>query len=266
MISLIASAATHIDRRNRTRKYAIAIAISRLARRRREGQKMKRALGILLGAAANVAMVCGASAEKLPAPEKKAPIKSAEAVKAEDPLDPKVAIQMANDYFNAAQAMTADFVQVGADGRRSEGKLYVLKPGRLRFEYALPATMEIIADGVSVAIRDRKLQSQQLYFVSQTPLKFLLKDQLDLKKDVKITDVSSDAKSTTITIEDSSTFGGASTIKLNFDHAGFAFQQWEVTDPQGYQTLVTLHNVDLKTVPDRNLFRIPQTSFWPLGH
>ena len=65
---------------------------------------------------------------------------------------PQVAIQMANDYFNAYQFMTADFVQIGADGRRSEGKLYVSKPGRLRFEYAQPATMEIIADGVTVAI------------------------------------------------------------------------------------------------------------------
>ncbi len=107
------------------------------------------------------------------------------------PLDPQLAIQMANDYFNTARVMTADFVQIGADGRRSEGKLYVLKPGRLRFEYALPATMEIIADGVSVAIRDRKLKSQQLYFISQTPLKFLLQDKLNLAKDVKVTNVSS---------------------------------------------------------------------------
>ncbi|MCI4680927.1 outer membrane lipoprotein carrier protein LolA [Rhodoblastus acidophilus] len=179
------------------------------------------------------------------------------------PLDPQLAIQMANDYFNAAHVMTADFVQVGADGRRSEGKLYVLKPGRLRFEYALPATMEIIADGVSVAIRDRKLQTQQLYFISQTPLKFLLKDKLHLSKDVKVTGVTSNDKSTIITIEDDSTFGGTSIIKLNFDRRNFTLQQWEVTDPQGYETLVTLHNVDLKTTPDPKLFRIPPTNFWP---
>lgn len=178
--------------------------------------------------------------------------------------DPQVAVQMANDYFNATRVMTADFVQVGADGKHSEGKLYVLKPGRLRFEYALPATMEIIADGVSVAVRDRKLHTQQLYFINETPLKFLLKDYLDLKNDVKITDVSSNAASTIIAVRDSSTFGGTSTIKLNFDRKSFALQQWEVTDPQGFQTVVTLHNIDLKTTPNQSLFRIPPTTFWPM--
>lgn len=226
---------------------------------------MKRGIFLILSVLSSAVLIGGASAQKLPGVEKKSAAKLADPAKAApETLDPQAAVEKANDYFNAAQVMTADFVQIGADGRRSEGKLYVLKPGRLRFEYAMPATMEIIADGVSVAIRDRKLQTQQLYFISQTPLKFLLKDQLNLNKDVKITGVTADPKSTTITIEDSSTFGGASTIKLNFDRKDFALQQWEVTDPQGYQTLVTLHNVDLKSVPDRNLFRIPATSFWPI--
>ena len=126
--------------------------------------------------------------------------------------------------------------------------------------------MEIIADGVSVAIRDRKLKTQQLYFISQTPLKFLLKDQLNLKRDVKVTGVTSNDNSTIITLEDNSTFGGTSTIKLNFDRKEFALQQWEVTDPQGFQTVVALHNIDLKTVPNRNLFSIPPTTFWPMAN
>lgn len=179
---------------------------------------------------------------------------------------PQVAIQMANDYFNASQVMTADFVQIGADGRRSEGKLYVSKPGRLRFEYAQPATMEIIADGVSVAVRDRKLQTQELYFINDTPLKFLLKTGVNLQRDVKIVSVSSDDKATTINIEDTATFGGTSKIKLKFDNKNFSLRQWEVTDPQGYQTLITLHNVDLNSTVDGNLFKIPSNNHFPFAN
>ncbi len=178
-------------------------------------------------------------------------------------LDPDVAVQMADDYFNGARTMTADFVQTGQDGRRAEGKLYVVRPGRMRFEYAQPATMEIIADGVSVAIRDRKLKTQELYFIEQTPLKFLLKSELNLKKDVKVTDVSTVKDKTVITVEDASTFGGTSTIRLYFDAKNFSLSQWAVKDPQGYETLVTLHNIDLSTVPNMNLFRIPNESFFP---
>ncbi len=224
---------------------------------------MKRGIAISLGALLFVFTSSSSQAQKAASPEKKPLSRSVDETAAAAALDPQIAIQMADDYFNSAQVMTADFVQVGVDGRRSEGKLFVAKPGRLRFEYAQPATMEIIADGTTVAIRDRKLKTQQLYFISQTPLKFLLKQELDLKRDVKVLDVTSDPRSTTITVEDSATFGGTSKIKLNFDSKSFSLKQWEVTDPQGYQTLVTLHNIDLKSLPDRNLFRIPSDSIWP---
>ena len=107
-------------------------------------------------------------------------------------VDAATAITRANAYFNNTTTLVGDFVQIGADGRRSEGKLYVQKPGRLRFEYAAPATLEIVADGKSVAIRDRKLATQDLYFIWQTPLKFLLSPQIDLARDTKVLDVGSD--------------------------------------------------------------------------
>jgi outer membrane lipoprotein-sorting protein len=171
-------------------------------------------------------------------------------------LDPAAAIQKANAYFNGAATMIGDFVQIGADGRRSEGKLYVQRPGKLRFEYARPASLEVIADGTSVAIRDRKLATQDLYFIGQTPLKFLLKDRIDLSKDAKVLEVSNDPNATIILIEDKATLGGTSKIKLMFDPSTFQLKQWLVTDPQGYDTLVSLYNIDFKEKPDPSLFTI----------
>jgi outer membrane lipoprotein-sorting protein len=172
------------------------------------------------------------------------------------PFNPYVAIEKANAYFNNAATMVGDFVQVGADGRRSEGKLYVQRPGRLRFEYAQPASLEVVADGTKVAIRDRKLSTQDLYFIQQTPLKFLLKDKIDLAKDTKVLDVTNDSNNTTIIIEDGTTLGGTSKIRLMFDPATYQLKQWLVTDPQGYDTLVSLYNMDFKEKPDPSLFSI----------
>jgi outer membrane lipoprotein-sorting protein len=172
------------------------------------------------------------------------------------PFNPYVAIEKANAYFNNAATMVGDFVQVGADGRRSEGKLYVQRPGRLRFEYAQPASLEVVADGTKVAIRDRKLSTQDLYFIQQTPLKFLLKDKIDLAKDTKVLDVTNDPNNTTIIIEDGTTLGGTSKIRLMFDPATYQLKQWLVTDPQGYDTLVSLYNIDFKEKPDPSLFSI----------
>ena len=177
------------------------------------------------------------------------------------PIDTATAVARANDYLNAASVMTADFVQLGADGRRTEGKLYVQKPGRMRFEYNSPATLEIIADGTSVAVRDKKLGTQDLYFIGQTPLKFLLNDRIDISRDTRLLNVSSEAASTSVFIEDRATFGGTSRIKLVFDSNNFALKQWKVVDPQGYETLVSLFNVDTTHRPDPALFRINQEKF-----
>ncbi len=171
------------------------------------------------------------------------------------PIDPNVAIQRANNYFNSSRTMIGDFVQISGD-RRSEGKVFVQKPGKLRFEYADPATLDIVADGMTVAVIDRKLATQDFYFIWQTPLKFLLKDRIDLAHDVAIQDVTSDPDNVTISVVDNETFGGTSRIKLMFDPATFQLKQWEVTDPQGNETLVSLFNIDLATPPDPSVFKI----------
>ncbi len=171
------------------------------------------------------------------------------------PIDPNVAIQKADDYFNSTRTMIGDFVQISGD-RRSEGKVYVQKPGKLRFEYAEPATLDIVADGMTVAVIDRKMATQDFYFIWQTPLKFLLKDRIDLARDVAIQDVTSDPDNVTISVVDNETFGGTSRIKLMFDPATFQLKQWEVTDPQGNETLVSLFNIDRATPPDPSVFQI----------
>ena len=74
--------------------------------------------------------------------------------------------------------MTADFVQIGPGGKRSEGQLTLERPGKMSFKYPAPARFEIVADGRSVAIIDHKLNTQDEYFIAQTPLKFLLRTTL----------------------------------------------------------------------------------------
>jgi outer membrane lipoprotein-sorting protein len=174
------------------------------------------------------------------------------------PINAAEAVRRANAYFESMQVMTADFVQIGQDGKRSEGKLYLQRPGRLRFQYAPPDRLDIVADGRSLAVRDQKAGTQDLYFISQTPLKFLLADHVDIARDTKVTGVASDANAVAITIEDKATFGGSATITVLFDPTTFALKQWTVLDSQGLQTVVTLFNIDLATKPEASLFKIDE--------
>ena len=64
-----------------------------------------------------------------------------------EPLSERQIVERANAYFNGMSTLTGDFVQTGGDGRRLTGKLYLQRPGKIRFEYDAPATIEVIADG-----------------------------------------------------------------------------------------------------------------------
>jgi len=212
------------------------------------------------GAAAATALAQDAPVDiHAPAPKRAKPPKDAK-----DAPKPSMtaaeAVAKANAYFNDARVMSADFVQIGPDGSRSEGELYVARPGKMLFKFNPPAKLEIVADGRSVAVRDQKLGTQDLYFIAQTPLKFLLADNIDLAKDTKVKRVEIDENTATIEIEDKAAFGGTAEIALAFDPESFALKQWTVIDSQGFQTVVSLFNVDLVTKPDPALFHIDDTT------
>ncbi|AMJ62148.1 outer-membrane lipoprotein carrier protein LolA [Bosea sp. PAMC 26642] len=203
---------------------------------------------------ATAAPVLTASAE--PAPVRVATAPAKPAARASGPLSQQDAVEMLNAYFNGFANLQADFIQFAADGRRFEGKLYIQRPGKMRFEYRPPVTMEVIADGTSVAIRDRKLATQDLYSIGQTPLKFLVKERMDLARDSIVTGTSTKGDILSVKIEDRSTLGGTSKITLNYDLTSNELRQWVVIDPQGYETSVSLYNLDTQRRPDPKNFVI----------
>src|SRR5215212_9173269 len=159
-------------------------------------------------------------------------------------------------YLSNVRIMSGDFVQVGPDGRKTEGQFYIQKPGRVRFEYQAPSPIELIADGQSVVVRDRKLATQDLYPLSQTPLRFLVADQIDLLRDTTVVGVTSDDVFNTVIIEEKQVIGGTHRLMLMFGAKDLQLRQWTVTDPQGYDTTVSIYNVDSKKTPSPELFKI----------
>ena len=114
----------------------------------------------------------------------------------------------------------------------------------------------MIADGTSVAVRDRKLNTQDLYFIAQTPLKFLLREKIDLARDLTVIDVANDPGGVRISLEDRATLGGTSKIQLFFDAEMKTLSQWRITDPQGYLTTVQLSNLQKGRAVDYAIFFI----------
>lgn len=166
-----------------------------------------------------------------------------------------------SSYLSSLQTLVGNFVQVGPDGSKTKGDFYIQKPGKVRFEYEAPSPIAIIADGSSVAVRDRKLATQDIYPLSQTPLRYLLSDRIDLLKDTNVVSVTSDDVFVSVTIEEKQALIGTSRLMLMIGAKDGQLKQWTVTDPQGYDTTVAVYNLDASRKVDPGLFKIDFTNY-----
>jgi outer membrane lipoprotein-sorting protein len=164
-------------------------------------------------------------------------------------------------YLSSLQTLVGNFVQVGPDGSKTKGDFYIQKPGKVRFEYDDPSPIAIIADGSSVAVRDRKLATQDIYPLSQTPLRYLLSDRIDLLKDTNVVSVTADDTYISVTIEEKQTLIGTSRMMLMIGAKDGQLKQWTITDPQGYDTTVAVYNLDTTKKVDPSLFKIDFTNY-----
>jgi outer membrane lipoprotein-sorting protein len=164
-------------------------------------------------------------------------------------------------YLSSLQTLVGNFVQVGPDGAKTKGDFYIQKPGKLRFEYEPPNPIDVVADGSSLVVRDRKLATQDVYPLSQTPLRFLLSDRIDLLKDTNVVSVTADDLYISVTIEEKQALIGTSRLMLMIGAKDGQLKQWTVTDPQGYDTTVAVYNLDSSKKIDPSLFKIDFTNY-----
>lgn len=172
-----------------------------------------------------------------------------------EPLDTTTAVARANDALNHMRAVSGDFVQVGPDGERAEGKFYLQRPGKLRFQYNPPSKLEVIADGSWVAIQNHQLRTTERYPLSATPLKLILSDKVDISSEASVNDIYEAGNFITISLTaDSSETPG--NLVLMFDRQSFELLQWTITDAQGLETSIAINNVRPGLPSDPGLFKI----------
>lgn len=164
------------------------------------------------------------------------------------------ALDDASAYLASLENMQGDFLQLGPDGSVAEGKFYLRRPGRMRFEYQPPDNLLVVADGTWVAVKDSSSPAQR-YPIASTPLSLFLAADVDLAKSARVLNVDSQPGALLITLADRA--GEApGQITLVFDQPSMQLRQWVVTDAQGLQTTVALRNVQSGIRADNALFTL----------
>ena len=157
-----------------------------------------------------------------------------------------------DNYLSGLTNLQGNFLQVGPDGSLAQGKFYLRRPGRMRFQYDPPEKLLVVADGTWVAVKDG-FSAAQRYPIGSTPLGILLDDHVDLAKEVKVLAVERQPGALRITLADKND-NAPGNITLIFDAPDLQLRQWIVTDAQGLQTTVALRNIQSGIHADNALF------------
>jgi outer membrane lipoprotein-sorting protein len=164
-----------------------------------------------------------------------------------------------SNYLNGTATLEGNFVQVGHDGELSEGRFYLRRPGRLRFEYEPPNPALVVADGFWVGVYDTRLDTLDRYPLGNTPLELLLKERVDLRTEGAVQAIErGDGLIRVRAVDPKKPEQGS--ITMIFADNPLELRQWVVVDAQGLTTTVALSEVRANVKLKPELFVIDDPS------
>jgi outer membrane lipoprotein-sorting protein len=188
------------------------------------GRRVRLALALVLALAA---VVPGA------APAGAAP--KAATLSAQDRAD----AQRIEQYLNGVHTLAGRFQQYAPDGTSTNGKIYLSRPGKMRFEYDAPSPILLLADGTFVVYVDNKLKQVTYLPIGSTPAWFLLRDKVSLEDGVTVTRFEHGKGVIRVTVVQTKSPDEGS-LTMTFSDRPLDLKQWTVVDQQGKSTTVAL--------------------------
>ncbi len=168
----------------------------------------------------------------------------------------RAVLARAQTYLQGLTSAQGNFVETGPGGQRREGRFYLQRPGRMRFEYTNPAGLLVVSDGSNVKRYDPRLNVFRQVPLSATPLSTFLARNVRLDQGVRIDRVTRmQSGAFAITARDDRRPNDGSVI-LAFAGSPLRLQEWTITDAQGARTRTQLTTLTPASNLASSLFRL----------
>lgn len=185
--------------------------------------------------AASVAVASAAAGESGPARQ------TAQTARLSEP--DQETIKRVEDYLSGIETMHARFLQTASNGSTAKGEVWVQRPGKLRFEYEPPHPALIVSNGTLLLYYDKSLEQTSYVPISETPLWFLVRADIDMSRIEGYEVVAVDAEDKTLRIaiaQEGGKAGQPGSIVLVFQDDPLQLKKWRIVDQQGVTTEVAL--------------------------
>lgn len=155
-------------------------------------------------------------------------------------LAEKLPLNEISSYLNDLQTAQGEFTQINDDGSIDTGRIYIKRPGRMRFEYDPPSNALVVAGSGEVVVSDPKSnQGGDSYPLGRTPLSLILARDIDLGQARMVVGHDFDGTATVVTAQDPKN-PEIGTIQIKFTADPVELRQWVINDSAGSQTTVVL--------------------------
>ena len=155
----------------------------------------------------------------------------------------KISLNEISSYFNAMTTAEAQFSQMTDEGETSTGRLFIRRPGRMRFEYDPPEKTLVVVGGGQVAVFDPKSRDEPLRFpLRHSPMNLVLEREVDLAQRNMVVAHFEAESQTAVTLQDPENpdYGF---IQLIFTDNPVQLRQWIVQDNSGGRTQIILDSL-----------------------
>ncbi len=186
------------------------------------------------------------------------PASAQTALSAED----RATLAQAQTYLQGLTSAQGNFVETTGAQRR-EGRFYLQRPGKMRFEYTNPAGLLVVSDGSNVKRYDPRLNVFRQVPLGMTPLSTFLARNVRLDQGVQIDRVTRmQSGAFAITARDQRRPNEGSVV-LAFAGSPMRLQEWTITDAQGTRTRTQLTSLQPASGLAASLFRLTDPTRHP---
>ena len=167
----------------------------------------------------------------------------------------RAVVAQAQAYLQGLTSAQGQFVETSGPQRR-EGRFWIQRPGKMRFEYTNPAGLLVVSDGSNVKRYDPRLNVFRQVPLGSTPLSTFLARTVRLDQGVRIDRVTRMASGAfAITARDNRRPNDGSVI-LSFAGSPLRLHEWTITDAQGGRTRTQLTTLQPASGLAASLFQL----------
>ena len=157
------------------------------------------------------------------------------------------------DYLQTFSSLKSNFIQVNNNGDILTGKIFLIRPGKVRINYnEIP--LLIISDGQKVATINKKLKSISFYKLSDVPIKLLLFKNFKYDN-IKVLNLEESENQIVIQLAEIKKENNGY-VEVIFEKQPFIMKKWIVFRDKFTKTEILLNNLKLNEKVRLELFDI----------